>query len=392
MKRRIWMQGLGGVWALAAASVWAQVPAPAPCGDTWPEWAQVRERLMSPDGRIMDPKHPRQHTVSEGQAYGLFFALVGNDRGGFERLLQWTEGNLAGGDLTARLPAWQWGQRDDGSWGVIDPNPATDADLWIVYALAEAGRLWQVPRYSSLAALMAQRLLRERLVQLPGLGPTLLPGPQGFVLEGGRHRLNPSYLPLQQMRWLVRTYADPQWRAVYEAAQKIVLGSLPKGLAPDWVIHEPGKGLMPESQADKPGEGSYDAIRVYLWAALMHESDPQRRVLLARLAPMAKLVEQLGYPPESVNTLTGQPLRADNPGPSGFSAALLPFLKARGDAAALEAQQLRLEAKPVADQAYYEQMLRLFALGSLEGRFQFTLEGSLVPQWRERCVWPPSKP
>jgi endo-1,4-beta-D-glucanase Y len=129
---------------LAAPNVEATVS--AACG--WPAWDGFKAHLLSADGRVIDASAPRQHTVSEGQAYALFFALVADDRASFERILQWTENNLAQGDFTAQLPAWQWGRRDDSSWGVLDANPASDADVWIAYTLGEAGRLWQQRRYS----------------------------------------------------------------------------------------------------------------------------------------------------------------------------------------------------------------------------------------------------
>ena len=50
---------------------------------------------------MLDPETQRAQTVSEAQAYGLFFALVANDRPSFEKILKWTENNMAGGDLTA---------------------------------------------------------------------------------------------------------------------------------------------------------------------------------------------------------------------------------------------------------------------------------------------------
>jgi endoglucanase len=43
----------------------------------------------------------------------LFFALVANDRAQFERLLSWTQNNLANGDLRAQQPAWLWGSDVD---------------------------------------------------------------------------------------------------------------------------------------------------------------------------------------------------------------------------------------------------------------------------------------
>ncbi len=75
----------------------------------WPAWQQFKQDYISDAGRVIDPSSPQKITTSEGQSYGLFFALVANDRETFDRLLTWTENNLAAGDLTAHLPAWLWG-------------------------------------------------------------------------------------------------------------------------------------------------------------------------------------------------------------------------------------------------------------------------------------------
>ena len=78
----------------------------------------------------------------------MFFALVANDHARFDRMLAWTEVNLAQGDLTLHLPAWYWAKDSSGKWKVQDPNSASDADVWMAYTLLEAGRLWNSPRYS----------------------------------------------------------------------------------------------------------------------------------------------------------------------------------------------------------------------------------------------------
>jgi len=136
----------------------------------WADWQDFQAAFLGAGDRVIDPASARAVTVSEGQAYALFFALVAGERVRFERLLRWTEDNLARGDLSLHLPAWQWGRRDDGSWGVLDANSASDADLWLVYALGEAGRLWRERRYLALSSVLAERVLREETVQLPGLG------------------------------------------------------------------------------------------------------------------------------------------------------------------------------------------------------------------------------
>src|SRR5579864_5445347 len=117
---------------------------------TWPQWQAFKRLYLTPDGRVVDASTPQALTVSEGQAYGLTFALIAKDAQGFARILDWTRDNLAGGSLERTLPAWKWGRDDNGQWTVLDRNSATDADLWMAYALIEAGELWHNPDYTHL--------------------------------------------------------------------------------------------------------------------------------------------------------------------------------------------------------------------------------------------------
>src|SRR5690606_25393884 len=149
----------------------------------------------SHDGRIVDASTAAQVSTSEGQSYALFFALVGNDREAFDRLLRWTHNNLCGSQIDRNLPASQWGRAHDGAWRVLDSHSATGADLWIAYTLGEAARLWKEQRYASLGAEIASNVLRDEVATVPDLGKVLLPGPEGFIADDG-WRLNPSHLPL----------------------------------------------------------------------------------------------------------------------------------------------------------------------------------------------------
>ena len=85
----------------------------------WPLWEAYTQRFIDGQGRVID-RSAGDRTTSEGQAYAMFFALVDDDKAHFGKLLDWTEANLAGGDLTARLPAWSWGKT--GSKRVEDPR------------------------------------------------------------------------------------------------------------------------------------------------------------------------------------------------------------------------------------------------------------------------------
>lgn len=362
---------------LLIAGLLALIPAlaAADCA-VWPAWEGFRSRFVNEGGRVTDPSNGQ--TTSEGQSYALFFALAANDRAAFDRLLRWTEDNLAAGDLTARLPAWQWGKKDDGSWGVLDANAAADSDLWIAYALAEAGRLWQEPRYAALAELLAARILKEETAELPGLGRTLLPGPRGFHPQADLWRLNPSYVPLQLMRRLAALYPKSEWRKLVPTSVEMIVRGSPRGFAPDWLAYKAGAGF--QADPDSGGIGSYNAIRVYLWAGMLAENDPARPVLLKALAPMARATADQGTPPLETRTREGG---TQGSGPAGFSAALLPFLAASGAQEALKQQRLRLEAKaPLArNDNYYDQVLTLFGQGWSERRFRFGRDGSLIPNW-----------
>jgi endo-1,4-beta-D-glucanase Y len=379
-RRRFLQAGAAAAFGLAAAVPRvraADCPAPA-----WPAWHAFEAQFLHEGDRVIDPASPRAHTVSEGQAYALFFALVAGDRGRFERTLRWTEDNLAAGDLAQRLPAWQWGRREDGTWGVLDANSASDADLWLAYCLGEAGRLWRERRYLALASVLAERILREETAELPGLGRSLLPGPQGFAAGAGRWRLNPCYAPPFLMRWFAARSADARWAELRVSSLRVLRESAPRGLAPDWAGYRADTGFdrAPADAADRIG--SYDAVRVYLWLGLTDAGDPARAGLLQHFAPMAELVERNGVPPRSVDVFDGT---VQGEGPAGFSAALLPFLAACGHGGAARAQAQRLIQQPPAADAYYEQALALFASGWREGRYAFGADGGLLPAWH-RCA------
>lgn len=380
LSRRTALQAGAGAALLASLPTARAQQAAAPAGRlAWPAWDAFKAQFINEGGRVVSDDDGGGQTYSEGQAYALFFALVANDRPMFDKLLRWTENNLCGGDMTARLPAWLWGKRPDGTWGVIDSNAASDADLWIAYALGEAGRLWNERSYRALSALLAARVLREETADIPGLGPTLLPAPKGFVQANGRWRLNPSYLPMHLMHWLTASDLDPQWKLLADSSLKVIRGSSPKGFTPDWTVYDAKQGFLVDTEGKEKGQGTYNAIRVYLWVGVMHADAPGRKALLDTLAPMARYVRDQGYPPESIDILTGQ---ASGPAPSGFSAAMLPFLRAVGDDKALQSQRMRLEARPLRPTAYYEQTLALFGQGAFDGQYRFTATGQLIVRWK----------
>ncbi|MHC6223310.1 cellulose synthase complex periplasmic endoglucanase BcsZ [Pseudomonas sp. X10] len=340
----------------------------------WPAWERFKTELVSADGRVIDPSDERLITTSEGQSYGLFFALVGNDRATFAQLLRWTANNLAQGDLARHLPAWQWGRDGQGNWRVLDDNNASDADVWIAYSLLEAGRLWREPGYTQLGQQLLWRIAAQTLRKLPGLGVMLLPADYGFEDARG-WRLNPSYLPLQVLDRFA--LVDPLWGELAGNARRLLRESSPKGFAPDWLLWSPAGSVEPDPLHGSAGD--YDAIRVYLWLGMLADDSPQRAELLRHFSPITTLTVRTGQPPESVDARSG---KVSGGGPGGFSAALLPLLAASPDGA----QGQRLRAQEIEPQAYYSQVLALFGLGWDEARYRFDKDGQLLPAWSTSCT------
>ena len=385
---RRWIRGharsMGCLALFFALEGCALQPAASPDHDPAPWvqfWTSYQAKFIDPQGRVIDFEDGGI-TTSEGQSYALFFSLAANNQPLFQKILTWTQDNLAQGSLAAHLPAWRWGKRPDQQWGVLDPNSAADADLWIAYTLIQAGHLWHRPSYTALGTLLAKRIADEEVATLPGLGPMLLPGQQGFHPSPNTYVLNPSYMPLPVLEGLAHALPHGPWRAM--AAQLphfIAAAAAPHGFAPNWIAYTPsGYTVAPEGPL-----GSYDAIRVYLWAGMSNPHTPGAPSILHSVSGMANYLQAHLLPPVAVNRETGA---ATGTGPVGFSAALIPYLMQKDLQPQVENQWLRLTADT--DRAnglygknprYYDQNLALFALGWVYHTIRFSQQGNLEPDW-----------
>ncbi len=346
----------------------------------WPLWESFRRHAIQSDGRVIE-RRANDRTTSEAQAYALFFALVANDRGQFERLLSWTQNNLANGDLRKQQPAWLWGPDTASRWRVLDANPAADADFWLAYTLLEAGRLWQVPDYIVTGRALLQQILTSQQVELPGFGMTVLPGRHGFVLDKSRLRINPSYLMPQHLRAFAQADPAGPWQNMADSLPMLIRRASPAGFVPDWVVYQADKGWVTDPVTGPVG--SYDAIRVYLWLGMMDEGDPTRSALLNATFGMRRAVHTSQDSLEIINTVTGV---TRGKTPAGFAAALLPYLGASQQSQVRERMRQQIQATQQkaffsAQSLYYDQVLALFSLGFMEHRFRFDAQGALLPAW-----------
>lgn len=374
--RRRCLGALAAVAAFGGAGAAQAVPlgaAASPHALWRATWSAFRARFIQDDGRVIDHDDAARST-SEGQAYAMFHALVADDRWTFERLRRWTRDNLCEGDLAKRLPAWAWGRRAGGDWGVLDDNNATDADLLIAWSLLEGAARWSQDAWRSDARALADALAGACLRTLPGLGSVLLPGRRGFE-TGARTRLNPSYAMLPLLNRLAVEWPDSAWRAVREGSERMLLwAAQPRQLARDWAEYDPGVPLRPLGDAS----GSYDAVRVYLWVALARNAS-----LLSAYRGMAAQVDGGLRVPERIDAVDG---RGQGNARAGFAAALLPYLSALGQPHTHKVLKLDVERHLLADPdlrrtPYYDASLLLFGLGASSadwpGLYRFNDRGEL---------------
>lgn len=278
-------------------------------------WHGYRRHFVQRDGRVIDWKGGGVST-SEGQAYALVRAVWADDQKTFNRALQWTRDNLQQGDPTA-LPAWQWGQRTDKSWGVLDTQPASDADQWMAWALLLASERWEQPALRRQALGILDQLWAQEVTTLNGR-LVLLPGP--WAATTVPLRLNPSYfLPFA---WRDFAKVDPKhdWGKLIDDSYAILEESgASSTLVPDWLyldIETGRRAAAPEPKHDLFG---FEAAR-FAWtlaAEVKWHDEPRARAMMQPIAKLNESFEKLGYLP-AIST------------PSGEAAAAYPHLSTTG--------------------------------------------------------------
>src|SRR5690606_18809477 len=116
------------------------------------------------------------------------------------------------------------------------------------------------------------------------------------------------------------------WDEIAESTARMLEQISPRGLVADWVGYQALSAHSGHFVIDpvKGDGGSYDAIRVYLWAGMTHSADPLASQVMHSVRGLLSITASMGTPPESVSTTTGIVKGRSN---YGFSAALLPYLQ-----------------------------------------------------------------
>ncbi len=258
-----------------ASGTTARPPAPA-AGPPSPVDSAVAflDRYEQPDGRVVRIDQGGD-TVSEGQSYAMLLAVVANDRARFDAAWSWAVANLARAD---HLWSWRW----QGS--VVDPMPASDADLDAAWALSLAATRFGDARYSDGARQMAASIAQEETAAFRG-APLLVAGPWATSPPA---TVEIGYLAPAAFASLATVDPAGPWTAMVTSGRAALSSLTMDGarLPADWAVVD-ADSLRPVSAAgatDGTGTVGLDALRTLAWFGASCESAD--RALVAPLAPL----------------------------------------------------------------------------------------------------------
>ncbi len=251
------------------------------------DWRIYQRQFISRDGRVIDTGRDRI-SHSEGQGFGLLFAVAFEDRVLFDRIWSWTRDHLQVRD--DHLFAWKWiapaggksagnrSREENGSARIADMNNATDGDILIAWALYRGGRRWGDPTLVDAArAIVAD--LRKKVIRRTVYGPVLLPGEYGFDADSGGDgsgaamTVNLSYWVFPALDDFNRLDPDPIWNEVIESGEKLItIARFGRwAMPPDWLDLS-----VPLSISRRfPARSGYDAIRIPLYLSWSGRSNAQ---------------------------------------------------------------------------------------------------------------------
>jgi endoglucanase len=276
-------------------------------------WIAYRDRFIQADGRVIDWESD-QKTTSEGQAYALLRAVLVGDREPFERVLRWSETNLARRSpgqpgRSDQLWIWKWGRQASGKWGSLDANFASDADIDACYALILAGKRWNRPEYLEIARNKLQDLWRFSTFEIQGTR-YLLPGPANAFTRGGLVTLNPSYLAPYAFRLFAQMDPKHPWSVLVDSSYQVLNQSAALsavGLPSDWVGLDTKTGRYVPLPAPVLTQYGFDASRVWwrvTWDAEIYNEPRAKDYLERALSHLRSLWQKDGRIPAQID-LTG---------------------------------------------------------------------------------------
>ncbi len=195
-------------------------------------WSVFKRNFITPEGRVID-RYNQDITHTESIGYGMFFAVSYGDQKTFYLVREWLKKNMSLGQTN--LYGWKWGKNDKGEWGMLDPNNATDGDMWIAYSMLLAYEKWKDNYLLQEAKSLIKSIKENTIIKYNGK-VLLLPAQFGFNKDD-YIKLNPSYTIPFIFEKFAHYDNDPIWKTlIYDSVdmfQNSALGNLK--IHPDWI-------------------------------------------------------------------------------------------------------------------------------------------------------------
>ena len=211
-------------------------------------------------------------TVGEGQAYGMLLAAAIGDEKRFDLIWGWTKDHLRGEDgLIAFL--WKNG-------AIVDPKPASDADLDAARALLTASCRFDRPGLKNEGIRLGDAILTSETTKVAN-EPLLVAGPWART---PKVIFIPSYFSPATYAALGNATGDARWSALAASSQAAVdrLMPDPGDLPPDWAVIKDAKPVAsgPPMEPDADPAYGFDAVRTLV--RLPEDPSPEGCRLAAR--------------------------------------------------------------------------------------------------------------
>jgi endo-1,4-beta-D-glucanase Y len=285
-------------------------------------WQSYRQQFIKPDGQVKVPEQDGG-TISEAQAYALLRAVWAKDLPTFVRVYGWTHRHLSrAAQFGDSLLAWRWGRLPDGTWGVLDANSATDADLDYALALILAHRRgWRappgLPDYLEESVRVKQAILTKEVVR--SINGELLLTPGNWHEPTPPYLVNPSYFSPAAYILFGQVgegaAAAIAWRQLHQATYPFLAKVCRRlgdqrgvGLFPDWCRVDAAGQISPA-----PGKGTdfgWEAARVPFRVALdglWFKESQAARLLKDKFLPFFKAQWQANHRLAAVYHYDGTP-------------------------------------------------------------------------------------
>ncbi len=276
-----------------AVATGPHAPGTQPTREAAADWRRFRQHFCLPDGRVVDDVNDFR-THSEGQGYSMLAAVYFDDREWFETCWSWTRQHLQVRP-DDRLLAWWWRPdnpgRIPGSGRVADSNNASDADVFVAWALLRAADKWQRPDWRQEALAIIHDLRSLQLQRLNSGLLILLPAREGFH-HGEQITVNLSYWVFPAFKDFAQVDQHPElWDELTHNGLRLIQKARfgPDQLPPDWLR------LSADAMSPCPTHPvcfSYDAIRVPLYLAWFRDRRLERQLF----HPFASLGRHMHQP------------------------------------------------------------------------------------------------